>query len=584
MQTKRNPYLIHRSLRQYLMASVASMALIYVQASVTGILTGNLIGPETLSAINICLPATSAINAIGNLFAGGAMVMIARALGRQDKREADKSFSAAFIALVMAGLLLAIFAGPLSAAFADFLCLEESLQGLCQEYLLTMFLCSMAVMLQFALGVFTEVSGSPETAARGAVISTITTILCNILYVWGLGAGIRGAALATATGMTFSGLYYIRYLVRKRPFSFIGICPDFFAVLRDSMKLGVVQMAASSSVTLIVLTCNFFIQYTQGTAGVFVMSIGCLLVQAGYMVAVGVSLAMTGIGGMLAGQEDYIGLQMLFRRGLAVSLLGGAFFFVMPWIIPEQIALLFGANTPELLELSVQALPMIVFFIVAGCLALPAARIHQLLGFVSLAIIDETSQLVSLLLAFLLVAWQMPEKIWYAFPLASLLSLAYLIISWEVTRCRLGYPCMAISLIPTGLKREQYDTSVECQKEAVVQCLRETRSFLKKHFAGAVSEKAELAAEEMLLNILEHSGRGRGHYIDIIVSQVADKLLILLRDAGTPFDPVHCEKEKQRIGLKLVSFACEEMSYQYAFGQNMTYLKWKVEHGSSQDA
>lgn len=64
----RKSYLINRSLKVYLAASIVTMAVM----NLNGILMGRIIGPDALSAINASMPLNSMIAVVDTIFANGA--------------------------------------------------------------------------------------------------------------------------------------------------------------------------------------------------------------------------------------------------------------------------------------------------------------------------------------------------------------------------------------------------------------------------------------------------------------------------------------------------------------------------------
>ena len=64
---RRKAYLVSKSLRQYLLASVITMAVANLNLMTDSILMGNFLGPDALAAINLCLPVINLITALGQM-------------------------------------------------------------------------------------------------------------------------------------------------------------------------------------------------------------------------------------------------------------------------------------------------------------------------------------------------------------------------------------------------------------------------------------------------------------------------------------------------------------------------------------
>jgi anti-sigma regulatory factor (Ser/Thr protein kinase) len=117
--------------------------------------------------------------------------------------------------------------------------------------------------------------------------------------------------------------------------------------------------------------------------------------------------------------------------------------------------------------------------------------------------------------------------------------------------------------------------------------LQELRRFLEGHKVSARGlYRAELAFEELVVNVIRHAYRARetGRYpIDVSVAVHGGEILICVEDEGPPFDPSRVAEppppsglENCRIGglgLPLVRFATGQVHYERAAGRNRVTVK-----------
>ena len=85
MAFTRNPYLITKAMRNFLWASILTMALAQVNTTVDGIIVSHLVAPDALSAVNLYMPISLLITSFSTLFGISATIVAARALGERDK-------------------------------------------------------------------------------------------------------------------------------------------------------------------------------------------------------------------------------------------------------------------------------------------------------------------------------------------------------------------------------------------------------------------------------------------------------------------------------------------------------------------
>lgn len=81
---KRNAYLINQYLKDYMFATILTMAALQINSTVDSLILGNFIGPEALAAVNVSSPAMVIIGGCSSLLAGGAIILVGKALGARD--------------------------------------------------------------------------------------------------------------------------------------------------------------------------------------------------------------------------------------------------------------------------------------------------------------------------------------------------------------------------------------------------------------------------------------------------------------------------------------------------------------------
>ena len=127
MMKIRSSYLISRSLRRFLMASIATMAIMNINSIVDSILMGQLISPEAVSAIQNVVPVIGFFAGITTLFSAGASIIATKALGRRDFDEAGRSITAAVSSCLGFGLIVSLLTGVLAPRICSLLCQDPAL-------------------------------------------------------------------------------------------------------------------------------------------------------------------------------------------------------------------------------------------------------------------------------------------------------------------------------------------------------------------------------------------------------------------------------------------------------------------------
>lgn len=579
MKQQRTSYLVTKSLKKYLVASIIAMAVFNLNTMVDGILMGNFLGPEALAAINLCIPVVNVITTLGVLLAAGAVLIGAKALGEMDRNRMNEVFTVSSFAQWILGLILLIVSGPLSGTLGRLVSNGGELAPLCEKYIRILLIGSAVLVYAHAFSNFVNVCGYPQAVSVIMSLSVAVNLLLDVLLVRVIGMDIGGAAWASVAGNAVSVIGLLIFTLRKKNMLKLTLSiKKPFAQLGEIVVKSVAQTISVLAITALEVICNIFVQNALGTDGMFVLSIGYSILGVSSMVAGGMSGAFTAIGGTMMGQKDYQGVRYLYRRGMLISLLTGVAFLLIAMLVPRPLAGVFGADTEELQTMAAYGIPMICTFILAMTVLMPCSAHFQVTGRFALSSVVNLSMIVSILLGCLVAAGVFAkENIWLAFPIACLLCLLTLFGGTFVVKLSAGKKVTFPELVPTEeTEVRTFDLSVSCTQEAYETGMQNLWNWLRESRHSELNSRIAHCVEELLLNTIQHSGQNASHDIDVLLREDAEEVTALLKDDGVPFNTSACLSENKTYGLKLVHHFCPDIEYNYSFGQNMTLMKWPV--------
>ena len=579
-QQARNHYLIDKALKNFLFASVLTMAITQLNTTADGIIVSHLIAPDALSAINLFTPVSLLITSFSTLFGISATIVAARALGERDKKRVEHLLSTALLSVLFVGALIALagwlFRQPLSAL----ICHEERLRPYFDSYMTVMMSCAAITMISTLANQSVSIDGHPKLVTQSIMFSAIVNISLDLLLVGVFKMGIAGSAYATITAAVFNILFLSRYLYSKRcSFRVNPFTKCNWKSLGENTIQGTPLIIGNLVLTVLFLLMNNIIQDKQGADGMFTLSVCVNLLSIGMLFSSGIGSTAMSIGGFLRGQQDYIGLRMLVKKSITLLFFSLLVVVAIIELCPELISMLFGSNTPELTLYANRVLrifaPMLPFIL----LALTLANIYQMLGYMALTVVIVLSFPV-ILIPSLLIWSEVAGKdaIWYAFPFTGIMAIIMTLLITEVVRMKKGH-VTHLTLVPIATEEEQdaLNISIRATKEHVSDSLQAIHDYLEGTGIGKkLSNDIALCIEEILLNIVHHAGRNiESHYIDLHIHTQGEQLCVSVKDDGRAFDPVHFDIEKRRAGLKILNGLCPDIDYQYMYGQNMTFMKWE---------
>ena len=575
MMKNRNSYLISRSLRRFLMASIATMAIVNINTIVDSVLMGQLISPEAVSAIQNVVPIMGLIAGITSLLSAGASIIATKALGRRDFDEASSSITVAVSSCLGFGLIVSLLTGVLVPRICSLLCQDPALYENTCKYLYVIIAGAFLMFLMNGTSIIVESIGYPRLVSFAMLSSVIVNLICDILYVKVFLMDISGAALATLTGSLIGVIALFVFLFWKR--KMLGIRPyfrGFASMMGRNVVMGIPPFLGNLAITLLFFMCNYFVQSVHGETGVFVMSIGYAMVSLGQMISGGVQGAFLGIGGLLVAQRDYDGLRRLVKRGLAISCGFALLCFLAVLFVSDELAVLFGATDPATIRLTGQGLPLITTMNFSFSVILPLAIVYQINDHSVISALSASSLLFGMGIAFILAKY-LTGIIWVAFPIGTALSIAFVLLCSILVRRKAGGNAESVLLIPEPLDdTTRFDISVPCDRSSVGEAVRRACDFLSGKATHDTILHISHCMEELLLNYAEHSGKSQKAYMDISILCDRDAITLIVKDDGIPFDPIHAANEEMKAGLKVVQAFMSDASYSYSLGQNIVIMKW----------
>ena len=110
---QRDGSLTARKLREYVPTMLVNNLSVLLLITVDGLVLGNLVGPEALSAVNVFYPATVLIGVVAALVSAGGATIIAVAMGKNDYDALRRAKAAIKRVMVVAALAMAVIQIPL---------------------------------------------------------------------------------------------------------------------------------------------------------------------------------------------------------------------------------------------------------------------------------------------------------------------------------------------------------------------------------------------------------------------------------------------------------------------------------------
>lgn len=167
-----------------------------------------------VAAISIVAPAFTMMMALGSMLGGGGCALIARTMGEGDSERVSLYSSLCCWGSVLSGEIFAAVVLLGKNTILGFLGANEEMWGYAGTYLTILALGAPVMIFTTAFGNIVRAEGAVKEGMTGNLISTLTNMALDPLFILVFRFGVAGAAVATVIGNAAGAVYLARY-VRK---------------------------------------------------------------------------------------------------------------------------------------------------------------------------------------------------------------------------------------------------------------------------------------------------------------------------------------------------------------------------------
>ena len=589
---ERNSKLMTKKMFQYLIPSILMIFAMQFGSLLDGILVGNLIGNDALTASSLVLPILFVIQLPGFAIGTGGAIVVANLLGKREVQKAKTAFTLSMIIAVGASLVFTILSFFVSEPLAALFC-PPDFKELAKQYIFGYLLTDPIVGFTLALACFVSVDNNPKLASIMYIVANIAKVGSEFLFITVFTGSMKmfGAAISTGVGYFVGGLLVIFYIKsKKRLLSFSFKFEATKQVITESLK------ASSSTALNLALTAlqmsivNIFIsRLITNPTEILIFGVISNMVFVFDLLLGGVIQVIPNICGVLYGEKDYFGLKKITRILYLINIVVSALLIAVIAVFPGFYCLIFGFDAsvdPERINLFIRifALMFIPYEI---------SKFNQMyyptIGKNLPAIITVLCRELVLVLPLTLILLHAYGLLGYciaqlAMEVGSVI-ITYIFIFIYSRVKKLNK--QGIFLIPSTKGIDKYDVTVNNDKNNVSILSEEIEAYALKHnVSQRDASMIALGAEEMVANIIEYGYKIKNHhyYIDVALKIVEDKIILTIKDDGIVFDPTEYkedEKEFSTSGILLVRKIVDKISYTRVLNTNNTSIEIYLSKGAA---
>ena len=307
------------------------------------------IGADALAALNLVLPAYSLMNGTGLMIGMGAA---SRYTISSTKPEGTLHRTIFTQALYLAAFAAVIFSSGgifLPDRIAAVLGANADTIGYATDYIRILLIFSPLFLGNNLLLSFVRNDGAPRLSMTGMIVGSLTNIVLDYVFIYPLGMGMTGAALATATAPVISMLIMSVHFIKKR--NHFRPVRTRLSLVRwgDICTLGVSSLVTELSSGVVIIVFNYLILGLNGNIGVAAYGILANIALVLVSIYTGIGQGVQPIVSRYAGKDGEEQRRSLRRYALATSLSFALLSYLLIAVFAVPLAELFNREHDPIL-------------------------------------------------------------------------------------------------------------------------------------------------------------------------------------------------------------------------------------------
>ena len=418
---------IGKLLRQYAVPGIIAQTAASLYNMVDSIYIGHIpgVGSAAISGLAVTFPLMNLSIAMGTLVGVGAMTLISVLLGQRNYDAAQKVLSNVLTLNVIIGVVFTAITLPFLDPILRFFGASDATLPFARDYMLIILAGNVFTHLYHGFNGLIRSSGHPKVAMGLTLFTVISNAILDPIFIFVLGMGIRGAALATILCQLAALAYTLRFLSDKRRLLHFTR-PIFqldWRIAKQSLAIGVGPFLMNVAACLVALFINQQLGKYGGDMAIGAYGILNRLTMFFVMVNMGFSQGLQPIAGYNYGARQYSRVREIFVLTAKWEVFVTTLCFLMSELIPRQAVSLF-TNDPLLIDLAAHGLRIMNCAFALVGFGMVTGNFFQCLGMVRKSIFLSLSrQLLFLLpLIYTLPLWLQETGVWISFPISDTLN------------------------------------------------------------------------------------------------------------------------------------------------------------------
>ena len=567
----------------FILANVMSALMTQLGGLTDSIVVAHLVSPDALSVVRIWIPIESIMFIIIGIMGAGADFLSARGIGAQNYDKVNRVFNNHLYYVIFSTLLVIGLVLPFLDEVADMLTSDERLLPMLKPFIhADMFAIFIAAVCGVPIS-YIIINGSPNIITRYIIISQILNAGFDLLLCGVFDTGIAGAAYATAIGDLLAFTSLTGYL-RKNSKIFRLRRPEKICSIkqyRECFSIGLPMLISSFLAPALAFTMNSLVVDKLGADGMYLFTVYFQIGGICMLALSGSNMAISNIGGILLGEEDFDGFRMLtrhiFRWLISLMLVVTLLIF----LFPDGLARIYGADD-SLIEQCYTPFRLMSIAFLPNAISQTLKELYFVQGHQKLCRWIEIVSNVGSIGIIVIMALYTPELIWYILPVTAWLLLLVMVgMAYIVHRKNPLYAWPTLeNTVPSN---PAVTFSLPYTNEGVETFLTQVQPFVEScELPDGMT--VNMALEELLYEIVEtHEPQSskENETFDVRIIDKEKEFTVVVKSKGPICNPIYkytdeelADIDENNLRRAILSRLCKNINHKYMNGINCIYLNY----------
>ncbi|MBQ4282756.1 MAG: MATE family efflux transporter [Lachnospira sp.] len=442
MEIQLSDHFNYKRLFRFVLPSIVMMVFTSIYGVVDGFFVSNFAGKTEFAAVNLIMPFLMILGCLGFMLGTGGSAVVAMTLGTGRKEKANQIFSMlvyiGFIAGVVIAVLGIIFVEPVAVLLGA----TDEMLKFCVIYGRIILMAVPMFILQNMFQSFLVTAEKPKFGLLVTVITGMTNMVLDALFLGGLRWGVVGAAAATAISQFLGGVIPVLYFIRKdsTPLHFVKTTLDIRTLFKVCIN-GSSELVSNISMSVVSMLYNFQLMKYAGENGVAAYGVIMYVTFIFVAIFIGYSIGTAPIVSYNYGSGNKNELKNVFGKSVKLMAGAGVVLAGLSMVLASPLSKIFVGYDKELCDMTVRAFVIYsLSFIFCGFSIYGSSLFTALNNGLVSALISFLRTLVFQIAAILIMPliWGL-DGIWFSVVVAEVFAMILTTIFVIVNRKRYGY-------------------------------------------------------------------------------------------------------------------------------------------------